>query len=278
LKMVFRLPKNRGLILNTDIGLLKSVLMNLLSNAIKFTQEGGVLVSARIHNGQALLQVWDTGMGIPQENFAHIFDEFYQINNPQRDRNHGLGLGLSIVKRALTLLDSEIVCRTVLDKGSVFSFSLSLDNTAHHVPHPAANELVLEDMLDDSFTRGKKIVVVEDDALVAQGMISWLEAMGANVRFFLKAEDALAYEGIGNADCYVADYMLGGKYNGIEFLNRLREKLGRPVNAVLVTGDTSPAFVQAVAKCDWQVLYKPVNPARMIVTLKVQHELLNQNK
>ncbi len=273
LKLIFHLPKNRGMILNTDIGLLKSVLMNLLSNAIKFTQTGGILVSARVRTGQALIQVWDTGMGIPQENFAHIFDEFYQINNPQRDRNRGLGLGLSIVRRALTLLDSEIMGCTELGKGTVFSFSLPLHTSQHHVPHHAAAELVLEDMLDDSFTRGKCFVVVEDDALVAQGMISWLEGMGAQVMFFLKAEDALASPRIGEADCFIADYMLGGKYNGIEFLQRLREQLGTQVTAVLVTGDTSPDFVQAATQCEWPVLYKPVKPARLIVTLRTQHEL-----
>jgi CheY-like chemotaxis protein/two-component sensor histidine kinase len=272
LRLQFYWPMSRQLFLSTDIGLLKSVLMNLLSNAIKFTTHGGILVSARVHGGKVLLQVWDTGIGIPAENLSHIFDEFYQVHNPQRDRNRGLGLGLSIVKRSLTLLDSEIDCRSTVGKGTVFGFSLPLDNGAGRVTQQAATELALEGMFDDSFTRGKRFVLVEDDALVAHAMISWLEGMGGKVQFFLSAEDALKSDLIAQADCFIADYMLGGTLNGIQFLNRLLLKLGRPINGVLVTGDTSPTFVHAAAHCDWSVLYKPVSPSRLIAILREQEE------
>jgi len=268
----FHFPLNKSLILRTDIGLLKSVLMNLLSNAIKFTSHGGVLVSARVHGDQLKLQVWDTGIGIPEANLSHIFDEFYQVNNPQRDRNRGLGLGLSIVKRALTLLGGEIAYRSTISKGTVFGFCLPLDSSISSETKQAATELLSEDILDDTFARGKRFVVVEDDALVAHALISWLEGMGGNVQFFLSAEDALESEQIGQADYFIADYMLGGAFNGIQFLNQLYQKLGKPINAVLVTGDTSPAFVHAAAHCDWSVLYKPVNPAKLIECLREQKE------
>lgn len=128
LRFRFYFPMNKALIVRTDIGLLKSVLMNLVSNAIKYTSQGGILVSARIHGGKVLLQVWDTGIGISAENRSHIFDELYQIANPQRNREGGLGLGLSICKRAAFLLGSEVSCRSRLGRGSVFALSLPLDN------------------------------------------------------------------------------------------------------------------------------------------------------
>jgi PAS domain S-box-containing protein len=117
----FRLhfPIKERLAVRSDIGLLKSILMNLVFNAIKFTDQGAILVSARRRGGEVLFQVWDTGTGIPEEYIEHIFDEFYQVNNPQRDRTSGLGLGLPIAKRALALLGEKITCRSRVGRGFV---------------------------------------------------------------------------------------------------------------------------------------------------------------
>jgi len=112
----------------TDIGLLESVLMNLVTNAIKFTAHGGILVSARLRDGKVLLQVWDTGIGIAGTDLPNIFDEFFQVSNPQRNREAGLGLGLSIAQRAVALLGGRIACRSLPGRGSVFEFSLPLDD------------------------------------------------------------------------------------------------------------------------------------------------------
>ena len=265
-------PRNESLVLNTDIGLMKSVLMNLLSNAIKFTSHGGVLVSARSHGGRLKLQVWDTGIGISEENISRIFDEFYQVSNSQRDRKSGLGLGLPIVKRALTLLGSEITCRSKFGRGTVFEFRMDIDSSLNLVNQGAATEISLDDVIDNDFTLGKRFVIVEDDTLVGQAMFGWLEGMGAKVQLFSNAEDALGSDQIGQADYFIADYMLGGARNGIQFLNQLRQNLDKPINAVIVTGDTSPAFVQAAEHSDWPVLYKPVNTARLIASLRAQEK------
>jgi PAS domain S-box-containing protein len=87
------LPMSKQMIVRTDIGLLQSVLMNMVSNAIKFTAQGGILISARLRGDTVLVQVWDTGIGIAEANIHRIFDEFYQVANPQRNRTIGLGLG-----------------------------------------------------------------------------------------------------------------------------------------------------------------------------------------
>jgi len=105
-------PMKEPLVVCTDFGLLNSILANLVSNAIKFTSRGAILISARKRGSDVLFQVWDTGMGISDEHIKHIFDEFYQVSNPQRDRSGGLGLGLAISKRAIKLLGSEIRCRS----------------------------------------------------------------------------------------------------------------------------------------------------------------------
>ncbi|MDP2143306.1 MAG: ATP-binding protein, partial [Gallionella sp.] len=271
-KIDFRLrfPTKEKLLIRSDIGLVNSVLMNLVSNAIKFTSHSPVLVSARRRKGEVLFQVWDTGTGIPAELIGHIFDEFYQIDNPQRDRTRGLGLGLSIVKRALALLDSGISCRSQVGRGSVFEFSLPLDSTTLGIeqqPHAAAETDQPDDKL---FVQGKRFLVLDDDMLVAQAMVALLEGMGGKVDCFHSAEEALHHSSIGHADYFIIDYMLGGSLNGIQFLNRVRQKLGHPIHAVLMTGDTSTEFIREAANCEWPALHKPVNILRLQSALAAQ--------
>jgi signal transduction histidine kinase len=268
-QLAFRLyfPMKKMLVVRSDIGLIKSVLMNLVSNALKFTSKGGILVSARAHKDRVLFQVWDSGMGIPREHIERIFDEFYQVDNPQRDRSSGLGLGLSIVKRALTLVGAKISCRSQAGRGSVFEFSLPLHHAAPATPAPARDEETRSESAAEPLL-GKRFVVVEDDALVAQAMILWLEGMGGEVKCFHSAEEALRHTNIEYADFFIADYMLGGKLSGIQFLQKLREKTGTPVKAVLVTGDTSPGFVRQTEKCDWPILHKPINTSKLLAHLR----------
>ena len=112
--------------LSTDQKMLLNLLRNLIDNAFKYIEIGGVLVAMRRHGDRALIQVWDTGIGIAAEHIEAIFDEYFQVGNPQRDRARGLGLGLSIVKRLAPTLGCQVSCRSRLAKGSVFEFHLPL--------------------------------------------------------------------------------------------------------------------------------------------------------
>ncbi|MFZ3017613.1 MAG: ATP-binding protein [Gallionella sp.] len=268
----FRLhfPIRERLVIRSDIGLVNSVMMNLVSNAIKFTSNSPIMVSARRRKGGVLFQVWDTGIGISEECIEHIFDEFYQVGNPQRDRTRGLGLGLSIVKRALALLNSEISCRSQAGRGSVFEFSLPLDVTSIRAGQQTVAATTPEEPSAKLFMQGKRFIVLDDDMLVAQAMVALLEGMGGKVNCFHSAEDALHHASIEHADYFIIDYMLGGSLNGIQFLNLVRQKLGRPLHAVLMTGDTSAEFIREAANCDWPALHKPVNILRLKSALAAQ--------
>lgn len=274
-RIAFRLhfPMTKPLAIHGDPGLVRSALMNLVSNAIKFTAQGGVLVSIRRRGGEALFQVWDTGVGIEAEHLERVFDEFYQIGNPQRDRSQGLGLGLSIAQRAIGLMGSTVTCRSQSGRGSVFAFRLPL---AQHGEAKegggaqAAGPGFSGDVTDTEFARGKHFVVVEDDALVAQGLVTWLEGMGGRVTSFHCAEDALNRRDIAEADYYIVDYMLSGRLSGIHFLNALALQAGRGICAVLVTGDTSPAFFREAASLAWPVLHKPVQISGLAAALRAQ--------
>lgn len=259
-----------SLFVRSDIGLIQSVLMNLVSNAIKFTSKGGILLSARQRGSDVLFQVWDTGMGIESEYKERIFDEFYQINNQQRDRTRGLGLGLSIVKRALLLLGQQITCRSQIGRGSVFEFRLPLDLEVCAVPKPNDSVIQEDDADQAAFVKGKFFVVVEDDALVAEALSKSLVAMGGEVKIFHSAETAMNHACIEDADCFIVDFMLCGTLSGIQFLNLLPQKLGKPVIAVIMTGDTSPGFVREATNCGWPVLHKPVSISKLITRIRTQ--------
>jgi PAS domain S-box-containing protein len=268
----FRLhfPTGQPLLVRADFDLLKSVLMNLVSNAIKFTSAGNVLISARKRGGNMLFQVWDTGVGIPDDQLDHIFDEFYQVNNPQRDRTRGVGLGLSIAKRALALFDGTITCRSIPERGSVFEFILPLTGASvvlskHIELAPSGNESA-----DALFARGKHFVVIEDEGIVAEALKGLLESLGGQVRCFDSAEEALRDIDAERTDYFIVDFMLAGKLNGIQFLNQLRPQLARPIRAVLMTGDTSSSFIRNAVECDWPILHKPVNLSKLVASLKSQ--------
>ena len=262
-------PANRTLAVYTDIALVQSVLMNLVSNAIKFTKHGSILVSARRRGNRVLMQVWDTGIGIAEADMLHIFDEFYQVANPQRNREAGLGLGLSICQRAMSLLGDAITCRSRLGRGSVFEFSLPLSDE-----QPKVGQLQINNTPDEAdasmLVRGKRVVVIEDDALVAAGLANLLHELGAEVRHFPNAEDALHHEDIARTDYFMVDFALGSGLNGIQFLETMQQKQNSPVRAIILTGETSSHFINSISDSPWPVLHKPVNLTRLASSLKIQ--------
>lgn len=256
---------NRLLLVRTDIGLLRSVLINLVSNAIKFTSRGGILISARPRGGRVLVQVWDTGIGISQAHLPLIFDEFYQVANQQRNREAGLGLGLSICQRAMSLLGSEITCLSRPGHGSAFEFSLPLMGEQREIerqPNPSSGGT------SELSVRGKRIVVLEDDELVAAGMISLFEGLGAEVRHFYNAEDALLHDGIVDADYFIVDFALGGKLTGIGFLELMQRRRLTPIRAVVITSETSSQFISSVANSPWPLIHKPIDFEKLAQALR----------
>ena len=118
----------RELVLRTDPELLREIMRNLIGNALKFTTTGGVLIGLRRRGGQALIQVWDTGIGIAPEHLERIFDEYYQVENRERSSDKGIGLGLTIVARKTALIGAQVTCRSLSGRGSVFELRVPLDD------------------------------------------------------------------------------------------------------------------------------------------------------
>jgi signal transduction histidine kinase len=116
----------RPALILTDPVLLERMLRNLLHNAVRYTERGGILIGARRRGGRLVFQVVDTGIGIAADQHDKVFEDFYQIGNPSRDRSCGLGLGLSVVARMAMLLRHPVSLRSQPGRGSTFSVSVPL--------------------------------------------------------------------------------------------------------------------------------------------------------
>ena len=125
-----------SLSVRSDPRLLEQMIRNLLSNAVKYTNKGKILLGCRRRGDKLRIEVWDTGIGVPEEQLQAIFEEFHQLDNPARERSKGLGLGLTIVERLADLLGHAIDVRSCPGKGSVFAVEVPL---ARHAPHMAAS-------------------------------------------------------------------------------------------------------------------------------------------
>ncbi len=160
----------------SDPVLVERILRNLITNALRYTKEGRVLIAARRRGARVVLEVWDTGLGIAPEQRERIFEEFYQIGNPERNSRKGLGLGLSIVQRLAGLIGAPLTLQSDVGRGSRFTLSIPLGTATSRAGaaagehRPAAGDL-----------GGACIAVVEDETVVREGMRVLLEGWGARV-------------------------------------------------------------------------------------------------
>ena len=247
--------------IDTDPVLLERILRNLVDNAVKYTARGSVLVAAE-EDGKAIrLLVRDTGRGIAAEEREHIFEEFYQIGNPERDRSQGLGLGLAIVRRLARLLGTQVEVSSEPGRGSTFSFRLPrAGRSAIDAPATAVRRGHPEQAL-----AGIDVLVVDDEPAVRVGMRTLLEAWGCRVTVAggrSEAEQLLDEHEL-RFDVLIADFRLRQHENGIDTVQRLRERIGREVPALLITGDTAPERLREAQESGLPLLHKPVAPDKL---------------
>jgi CheY-like chemotaxis protein len=265
----------------TDPNLLERLLGNLIHNALKFTQSGGVLVVARTlykSNGtQISIEVWDTGVGVSNEELPYIFDEFRRGNNSDHDRAKGLGIGLSIVKRLALLMQHKMQTQSRQGMGSVFKVLVPATTALRNAGY-LSTEVPPTPM---SFRLGKnlRVLVVDDEEEVRESTSVALRLHGIHVDIadgIVQAEQAVrALRDAGHTlDAVITDFRLGGSEDGISLVLALRLLLGRSVPALLITGDTAPERVRLAEQSGLRVLYKPVKISLMLDELIaiVQHE------
>ena len=245
--------------IRSDPGLLEQMIRNLISNALKYTKRGRVLVGCRRRQGKLRIEIWDTGIGIPQSELRAIFDEYHQVDNAARQRSQGLGLGLSIVKSLGELLSHSIRVRSLHGKGSVFSIEVPL--TPGGVPSPPDRRARPADDGPTQTAPGTgAILIIEDDPEIREHLELFLNEEGYQTSAAVDGHDALESlaRGTTRPDLVLADYNLPRGMNGVQVCQKLRRELDRPIPFIILTGDISTETLRDIALHDCVHLNKPV--------------------
>jgi signal transduction histidine kinase/CheY-like chemotaxis protein len=248
----------------SDPELLYRILLNLAANAIEYTDRGGVLIGCRRRGSRVRIEVWDTGIGIPEQSHLDIFKEFVQLDNPARDRTKGLGLGLAIVQRTASLLGHPLFMRSRPQRGTCFAIEVPIVAARSQL---GRRKLIREDV-GTANLEGAVVLMIDDDSLSRDAMVQLLNSWGCDVRVGDGGDDMEATRARRAPDLIVCDYRLPGDANGIALIDRLRKFYGQQIPACLISGDTDAGLITAAAEADLPLLHKPVRPARLQALLK----------
>lgn len=233
----------------TDALLFDRVLRNVLDNAVKYTDAGEVRVQVRRDGEHYSVAIADSGRGIPEQEQARVFEEFYQLDNPERDRTKGLGLGLAIVQRLAQLLQIRVDMESSTDRGTTFRLALS---RAEDVPVAADASPAEQADLPELH-----VLVVDDEAGIRLGMKTLLEGMGCRTTLADSTSEAVAAAQAERPDIVLSDMRLRGSENGIETVRALR-RLYPGLPAILISGDIAPDRLREAEQAGIALLHKPV--------------------
>ena len=254
-RLVYR-TRETSLAAHADRSLVGLVMRNFISNALRYTTRGGVLIACRRRGQRVALEVWDTGIGIPQHQWDDIFQEFLQLDNPERDRRKGLGLGLAIVHRLVNEMGGTTVeLRSQPGRGSVFRLWMdawdgALEDEAAPLP-------------EDRSLEGLHVLAIDDDEAVLLGMQSLLQSWGCHCTVAGSGAEALKHLGDDTPDLIITDFRLRHEETGKQVLQALRTHLGTAVPAIIMTGDTSPQRLRDAQSTSALLLHKPVSTGQL---------------
>jgi Na+/proline symporter/signal transduction histidine kinase len=230
----------------TDAGLLHSIVQNFLSNAIRYTGQGGIVVGVRRRGNEARIDVIDTGPGIPEEKRGVIFREFERLANASEG---GIGLGLAIVERTARVIGARISLHSTLGKGSRFSASLPM----------ATMQLAVPETEKTGSPRTKHrhtVLIVDDDVANCEAMELCVSHLGHDVYVAVSAQEAL--ERAIRFDIALIDFNLGVGEDGLTLIAALR-----PANPgaryALVTATQPTVYAQRRELGGVSVLRKPLS-------------------
>jgi signal transduction histidine kinase len=256
LKLKHVLPSE--VIIRSDRTKLARVLANFISNAVKFTEAGEIRVECRDDEGGGkAVDVIDSGIGIPAEHVGSIFDEFFQLRNPERNRDKGAGLGLAICRRLLEALGFEVTVKSLVGIGTTFSI---------HIPAECVvdSATTTQDEGGRHSLKGRSILLVEDHEVARTTTAQLLEAEGASVQTAETGREAIRLLATGQHDVLLLDLNLPD-FDGTEILKSLQQAKPARLHCLLVvSGDVRPERIAEVKELGaHDLLPKPVSIERI---------------
>ncbi|MDH5231953.1 MAG: hybrid sensor histidine kinase/response regulator [Gammaproteobacteria bacterium] len=266
----FKVAVDTAIFVETDIALFERIIRNLLDNAFKYTIEGTIELKVGHGDKEVVVQIKDSGIGIHEDQLEHIFEEFFQVDNPQRDRVNGLGLGLSIVTRLVKLLNMQITVTSTPKAGTQFTLHIpQTDLPIGHTPFEYIDHMPNVDLLIN-----KKILIVDDEPDVLKSMQFYLEDIGMKTITASNKEDALTIARSTSPDIVLSDFRLQNHNNGIDLVHEIREFLPE-LPALIISGDTSPERLRVASVSGLELLHKPVKLHHLIAEL---NRLIESNR
>ncbi|HDR2566138.1 TPA: hybrid sensor histidine kinase/response regulator [Enterobacter ludwigii] len=260
-------PKRRLFVMGDPL-LVRQSLINLIQNALRYTQQGGVLVAIRPRGVECLVEVWDTGVGIADDEKSKIFSPYYRPELAWKIDSAGHGLGLAVVARCAKLMNVKYGMHSIEGKGSRFwmRFTQYTGDVKAVDPLPAGDNIATP--VRYAPLHGS-CLIVDDDPLVTSAWGSLMSLWGINVRCAASAEDAFAIIDDGFTPFAVlCDQRLRSGESGFDILKALFERLP-DMSGAMVSGEfNSPVLLEAEQE-GYLVLRKPLEPAKL-------HALLTQ--
>jgi signal transduction histidine kinase/ActR/RegA family two-component response regulator len=243
----------------SDPVLLERILSNLVVNALRYTPAGSVLIVCRRRGERLRIEVRDSGIGIAADAHELIFQEFIQLDNAERSRDKGMGLGLPIVRRLAALLDHGVELISAPGRGSVFAITLPRASVVTDPP-PEQEARAPGDL------HGTRIALIDDDEPARSGLESLLQAWGCDIRAAENQDELLQQltRDDWRPDLLISDFRLRGPMNGVELVELLRGPGYRPgLPMILISGDTGAETLTLARNAGIHMLHKPVRPARL---------------
>jgi CheY-like chemotaxis protein/anti-sigma regulatory factor (Ser/Thr protein kinase) len=263
-----RLRSADDLWVDADPVMLNRILANLVSNALKYTATGSVLVTARrrLRGDQDVeIAIRDSGPGISREFQDAVFDEFFQLQNPGRDRAQGLGLGLAIVKRMVKAQGMRIGLQSEPGRGSTFFIHCRAAKAPAEADRdPGYAPARPLDPAKVAALRGIRVLVVDDEAAIADALADLLAGFGAIVFSATEVATALRVAAEEVIDVAILDHRMAGSTGAIDLAADLDARAGRTIPYVIVTGDTAPAEIKRLFDSGAHVCFKPLSAEALV--------------
>ncbi|MDJ0761149.1 MAG: PAS-domain containing protein [Woeseiaceae bacterium] len=249
----------------SDRALLRRILQNFLSNARRYTEKGRVLVGCRRRGNSVVIQVYDTGIGISEDDQRIVFEEFRRLTGSDKTARRGLGLGLAIVDRIAKLLGHPINMRSTPLKGSCFEVSVPLAKP-RRVSAKSGGE---QRRIVASPLTNQVILCIDNEPEILDAMRHLLDKWGArpvtagSIAAAIEAADTVQRDTGAPPALMLVDYHLDDGATGLEAVAAVGEHTGRDIPAVILTADHTDAVIGAVRESGFRLLHKPVKPAAL---------------